>query len=398
MPILFLIVFIDLVGFGIIIPLLPFYGEFFGASPWTIGLLMAVYSLFQFLAAPFWGRLSDRVGRKPVLVYTLLGGVIAYLIMGFADELWMLFVARALAGIMAGNISAAFAYAADVTTRETRSRAMGMIGAAFGLGFIFGPAIGGLLAGSDPATANYAAPAFAAAAFSAIALILAVIRLKESLKPELRAEVAALSSQERRTRFRTALSHPAVMILIALNFLAVYVFAGLETTFSLWSNRSFGWGPLENGYLFAYVGLLSAFVQGGLVGRLAKRFGEVNLLRSGAGLLALGIGLIPWADSLWTLGAVMALVAFGFGLMTPVVNSLISLNVSETEQGGVMGVSRSASTLARVLGPIWAGYLFGQFGPDWPYHTGAVLMIVVLLIALVRVTAPDPSAAVAEKT
>ncbi|MGB0670188.1 MAG: MFS transporter [Rhodospirillales bacterium] len=383
MGVLFLIVFIDLVGFGIVIPLLPFYGTHFNASPATIGLLMATYSLFQLIAAPLWGRLSDRYGRRPVLLGTLGGAALAYGLLGLADNLAMLFVARALGGLMAGNIATAFAYAADVSAPESRAKAMGTVGAAFGLGFIFGPAIGGILAGSDPATANYAAPAFAAAALSVLALALALARLKESMSEEARAQARGLSRQDRRDRFRLALGNPLVALPIGLNFMAVFVFAGLETTFALWSFASFGWGPLENGYLFAYVGLLSALVQGGLVGRLARRFGETQLVRLGALGLALGIGGIPLADGLFGLGLAMALVALGFGLMAPSLASLTSRPVASTEQGGVMGVARSFSTLARVVGPVFAGFLFDTLGRDWPYFSGAVLMGLVLILSLV---------------
>jgi DHA1 family tetracycline resistance protein-like MFS transporter len=172
MPTLFLIVFVDLVGFGVIIPLLPFYGEHFQASPAVVGLLMATYSLAQFVSAPVLGRLSDRIGRKPVLSVSLAGAAASYLLLAFADELWMLFAARAIGGLMAGNISTAFAYVADVTTPANRAKGMGLIGAAFGLGFIFGPAIGGVLAGHDPATADFQSPALAAFALSALALVL----------------------------------------------------------------------------------------------------------------------------------------------------------------------------------------------------------------------------------
>ena len=178
MPILFLIVVVDLIGFGIIIPLLPFYAEFFYADPATVGLIMATYSLTQFLAAPYWGQLSDRIGRRPVLLVSLAGSAVAYFWLGFADELWVLFAARALGGLMAGNISAAFAYVADVTTPKNRAKGMGMIGAAFGLGFIIGPAVGGILAGPDPINADYKSPAFAAAGLSMMALALGVIFFK----------------------------------------------------------------------------------------------------------------------------------------------------------------------------------------------------------------------------
>ncbi len=382
MLILFLIVFIDLVGFGVIIPLLPFFGEHFDASPAMVGLLMAIYSLTQFIAAPFWGRTSDRIGRRPVLLITLAGAAVSYVLLGFSNSLLMLFVARGLGGFMAGNISTAFAYVADITTPENRAKGMGAIGAAFGLGFIAGPAIGGILAGPDPLTADFRTPSLVAAGLSGIALVMALIMLKESLPEEVRKRLAGMPRQNRRQQFREALARPGVGLLIGLSFLATFVFAGMETTFAMWSERRMGWGPQQNGYLFAFVGILSALVQGGLVGRLARRFGEANLVLQGAAALALGMLLIPFTSSLATLLAAMVVVAYGFSVITPSLNSLISLQVGADEQGGVMGVGRSATTLARVVGPAWAGSLFSLIGLDWPYYAGAAIMVLVLLLGL----------------
>ncbi len=382
MPILFFIVFIDLVGFGIIIPLLPFYGEFHHATPATVGLLMATYSFTQFLAAPFWGRLSDRVGRRPVLLISLAGAAVAYVWLGLAESLWMLFAARALGGFMAGNIATAFAYVADVTPRQDRAKGMGMIGAAFGLGFIAGPAIGGVLAGPDPVHANFHIPSFAAAGMSTVALLLALATLKESLSADVRRRLAETPRRTRLEMFAAALKRPNVGLLIALSFLATFVFAGLESTFAMWSRRQFGWGPEQNGYLFAFVGLLSAVVQGGLIGRLAKRFGEARLIVQGAASLAVGVVLIPFSHGVPLLLAAMVIAGYGFSVTSPSLNSLISLQVGEDEQGGIMGVTRSATTMARFLGPAWAGLLFETIGRDWPYFGGAAVMAVVVGLGL----------------
>ena len=382
MLILFLIVFIDLIGFGIIIPLLPFYGEFYQASPEMVGLLMATYSFTQFLAAPFWGRLSDRIGRRPVLLVSLAGASAAYVWLGLAESLWTLFAARAVGGAMAGNISAAFAYVADITTRENRAKGMGMIGAAFGLGFIAGPAIGGILAGSDPVNADFRTPAFAAAALSVTALIMAIATLKESLSAEIRQRLAQQPPKKRLAMFREALDRPVIGLLLLLTFLATFVFAGLESTFAMWSRRQFGWGPQQNGYLFAFIGLLSALIQGGLIGRLARRFGEARLVVQGAVALAIGIALIPFSTNVVVLVLAMSLAGYGFSIISPSLNSLISLQSSEDEQGGIMGVTRSASTMARFIGPAWAGLLFGGLGRDWPYFVGAIIMVVVAVLGL----------------
>jgi MFS transporter, DHA1 family, tetracycline resistance protein len=393
MLILFLIVFIDLVGFGLIVPLLPFYAEHFQATPFMVGLVMASYSLTQFLAAPFWGRISDRLGRRPVLLVTLAGIAVSYVLLGFAESLVMLIAVRALGGIMAGNISTAFAYVADVTTPETRAKGMGMIGAAFGLGFIAGPAIGGILAGPDPLNADFQTPAFASAGLSFIALALAIAFLKESLSPEIRASLAAKPPSQRMAQFKDALAHPKVGILIGLSFLTTFAFAGMETTFALWSERRFGWGPEQNGYLFAFVGLLSAIIQGGLIGRLVRRFGETRLVTQGAVALAIGMLLVPFASSLPHLLVAMAAIAYGFSVINPSLNSLISLQVGAEDQGGVLGVSRSGSTLARVAGPVWAGFLFSAFGMDWPYFGGAAVMVLIIVICARASLSKDTPAA-----
>ena len=380
MPILFLIVLIDLIGFGIIIPLLPFYGEYYQASPETVGLIMATYSFTQFLAAPFWGRLSDRIGRRPVLLVSLAGAAASYLWLGFAESLWMLFAARAVGGAMAGNISAAFAYVADITTRENRARGMGMIGAAFGLGFIAGPAIGGILAGSDPVNADFQSPAFAAAALSTVALIMAFIMLKESLSAEIRQRLAQQPPQRRLSMFRDAVRRPHLGLLLALTFMATFVFAGLESTFAMWSRRQFGWGPEQNGYLFAFVGLLSALIQGGLIGRLVRRFGEARLIIQGALALAVGIAMIPFSTNIVMLVIAMSIAGYGFSVISPALNSLISLQAGDDEMGTIMGVTRSTSTMARFTGPAWAGFLFGVLGRDWPYFVGALIMVIVMIL------------------
>lgn len=385
MPVLFAIVFINLVGFGIIIPLLPFYGEHFGASPDQVTLLMAVYSLAQFIAAPLWGRASDRYGRRPVLLLSLAGTVGGYIWLAEAGTLSSLFAARAVAGLAAGSIGAAFAYAADVTSREDRAKGMGLIGAAFGLGFIAGPAIGGLLAGGDPANINFALPSYAAAGFSFAALVAGLFILKESLPPERRSQPG---SDRQSVTFAATLAQPEIRFTLLLTFLAIFVFAGLEATFAMWTERKFGWGVAQNGYIFAFTGVVSALIQGGLIGRLSKRFGEAGMVKQGFFTLGLGLALLPFASSLWQLLVVMVIVTYGFSVATPALNSLLSLQAAEDQQGGVLGVGRSMSTLARAAGPALAGLIFATAGKDWPFFVGAGLMFIVLLLSL-RLRRPD---------
>ncbi len=377
MAILFVIVLIDLIGFGIIIPLLPFYAERFGASPDQVGLLMATYSLTQLFAAPLWGRWSDRIGRRPVLLITLAGAAASYVWLGMADALWMLFAARAAGGAMAGNIAAAFAYMADVTDGESRARGMGLVGAAFGLGFILGPAIGGLLAGADPATADYARPAYAGAGLSLMAFLVALVRLPESL-PAARREAR---KRVKRLPFLPLLRRPGMGRPLLISFLATFVFAGMEATFALWTERRFAWGPLQIGLLFAFVGVIAAAIQGGLIGRLAARFGERRLIVQGAAAFAVGMGLVPLAHHPAVLVVAMMVLAYGFSIMSPSLNSLISRRAAAIEQGEAMGVARSATILARVVGPATAGMVFAYAGMDWPYLTGGVVMVGVVFLA-----------------
>ncbi|WP_417783873.1 MFS transporter [Terasakiella pusilla] len=386
MLVLFFVVFIDLVGFGIVIPLLPFFGEHFQASPDVVTLLLATYSITQLISAPVLGRLSDKYGRRPILLFSLLGSIITYVWLGFAETLMMLFIARAFNGFMAGNIATAFAYIADITTPENRAKGMGVIGAAFGLGFIAGPAIGGILAGPDAANPNFQLPALTAAALSAFAFILAIVKLKESLSEDARAKIANMPPRKHWQSFFETLMRPRLGLLIALSFLCTFVFAGMETTFAMWTRREFGWGPEQNGYLFAFLGIVSALIQGGLIGRLSKKFGEGKLVMVGSLLLGIGIGLIPLSDSVTLLLIATTILAIGFALSTPSLNSLISFEAGETERGGVMGASRSAATLARVLGPILAGILFAQLGRDIPYYAGFVIMLIVAAIALVKLS------------
>ncbi|MGE5268274.1 MAG: MFS transporter [Thiohalocapsa sp.] len=377
MPILFLIVFVDLVGFGLVIPLLPYYAARFSASPLQMTMLFATYSLVSMATAPFWGRLSDRVGRRPVLLASMGAAALAYGWLGIASRLWMVFAARAFAGACAGNIAAAQAYIADVTPPEKRARGMGMIGAAFGLGFIIGPVIGGVVAGDNVATADLMTPGFIAAGLSLCACLGVLLFLPESLQRRTeplgprRGRVAAL---------REALARPLLARLLLMFFLVILAFSGMETTFAWWAIAQFGWGPRAIGFVFFYVGLLSALMQGGLIGRLAPRFGEERLLLCGLVLLAIGLLLLPFARGLPLLLTAMSALAFGMGLMQPSLNSLISRRAGAAEQGEVMGVAQSVGSLSRVLGPLAAGALFTAFGRASPYFWGAALVVAALSI------------------
>jgi len=390
MPTLFLIVFIDLVGFGLVIPLLPFYAERFAASPLQMTMLFATYSLMSMITAPLWGRLSDRVGRRPVLIASMAAAALAYLGLAFAAALWMVFAARAFAGACAGNIAAAQAYIADVTSPDQRARGMGMIGAAFGLGFIIGPVLGGIVAGNDLATADLATPGLIAAGLSFAALLGVILLLPESLSSG-----QAMAPRSRVAAARNAFGRPVLALLILVFFLATLAFSGMETTFAWWAIAQFGWGPRSIGFVFFYVGLLSALMQGVLIGSLTRRFGEERLMIGGLAFLLLGLLLLPFAADVPRLVAALSALAVGNGALAPSLNSLISRRAGAGEQGEVMGVAQSAGSLSRVLGPIIAGSLFGALGRDSPYLWGAALVGGALLLGW-RV--PRPLAAAASST
>jgi DHA1 family tetracycline resistance protein-like MFS transporter len=348
--------------------------------------MMGCYSLAQFFFSPLLGRLSDRWGRRPVLLVSLAFSVASYVWLGFADALWMLFVARLVSGAGAGNIAAAQAYIADVTTPETRAKGMGMLGAAFGLGFTVGPALGGAIAGSEPTASALARPAFVAAGLSALAFFLVLALLKES------APMGMRGMGGRASRWQVARSvsaKPALRHLILLLFATISAFAGMETTFALWANSAFGWGPYEVGLIFLYVGLVLVVVQGGLLGRLSHRFGEARLVVAGAALITLGLAGLPFAVSLPRLLVINTCLALGMGLLNPSITSLISRQADAGERGGVMGVSQAASSLARIIGPALAGPLFTLFGRNAPYYAGAVVMAAVVAMAL-RVPRREP--------
>ena len=371
---LLLVVVIDLIGFGIIIPLLPFYAETYGASPQKVTMLMVTFSFFQFIAAPIWGYLSDKYGRRIIIWVTLAGSIIAYILLAYSQTLYGLFFARAFAGFMAGNISTAQAYIADITDKNNRAKAMGLFGAAFGIGFILGPAIGGVLAGSDPKNPNVFLPPIAAASLSFIALVLALFLLKENRS------LVKSNKNKRILSLIEAIKIPNLRQLILLSFIVTLVFASMESTFSLWSERTFNWGAEQNGYIFAFAGICGVLVQGFLISPLVKRFGEAFLCITG--IIFISIGMLSVAISYFNYHAYisMSLIAFGLGFFLPTISTLIVNIVSEDRRGWVLGVNQSVSSLSRIIGPAIAGFLFEFYGKNSPYIFGSIILILFLLI------------------
>ena len=373
--IVFLIVFIDLVGFGIVIPILPLYAEEYGPSPVVFGLLMAAFSVMQFVFAPILGRLSDRIGRRPVLLVSLVGSAVGYVLFGIAGSIGMLFASRIIDGISGGNISTAQAVIADITGPEDRAKGMGLIGAAFGLGFILGPAIGALLVNIAPWM-----PGAAAATASMIAFFLVLTKLPETLE----------SSDRRKPRrhplslknFADAVAHPLVGFCLVMVFLTIFAFANFETTFAQFAKLRYHFSMSTIAWLFVYAGVLGAIVQGGLVGRLSKRFGEGRLIVIGTLLSCVSLGFLPYTTTRGPLLATLAVLAVGQGIAHPSLSALTSKLVDPSEVGGVMGVYQSMSSLARIFAPFWAEVVYGSIGYAWPFRTGSVFMLMACVVAV----------------
>ena len=357
--IIFVTIFIDLIGFGMVIPILPFYAETapFNATPFEIGILFSIYSWMQFFFSPILGKLSDRYGRRPILFVSLLGSAVGYFVIGFANTLILVFIGRIIGGITGGNISTAQAYIADVTTRENRAKGMGLFGAAFGLGFILGPAIAGILS-----VYGVHVPFYFAAALSFINAIALYFILPESLKPN-----AENLQDKRKGRFAEifeSLQDKSFGIITLVYFLLVTAFSIMTYAFVLYTAFRFGYNAEQNGYLFAYVGFLAIVMQGALFSRLAKRFGEARLAVSGCLILVGSLFVIPFIgpNSGGLAGLLIGIACFSLGnsLASPALTSLASKNASESEQGKTLGFLQSAASLARAVGPTIGGILLSN--------------------------------------
>jgi MFS family permease len=377
---LFLIVFIDLLGFGIIIPIFPFVAERLGADPWLITFGGAgVYALAQVISTPIWGRLSDAVGRRPVLMVSMVGSIVGYLWLGFAGTLSMLILARVISGLMSGNISAAFAYVADVTAPADRAKGLGMIGAAFGLGFMFGPMIGGLLGGNDPAAATFLVPALVSAGLSAAAFLGATFFLKESLAPEHRKPWSEAGKGSRSPL--AAVSHSPVLLgVVAAVFLISIGGTILQSIFPIWGHDVLGLSPRDVGIAFFAMGFVGVTVQGTVVGPAARRFGEKKVLYGSAFLHAVGYITMGLANDHVMLGLGAAFFAAGHASFNTTASSLLTLEAGPREKGAALGAMQSASAAGRIVGPASSGAIYSGFGTHAPFLAGAVLLIPAVLM------------------
>jgi DHA1 family tetracycline resistance protein-like MFS transporter len=380
--VIFAIVLVDLLGFSIVMPLLPRFAKEYGFNSAQIGMLLAAYPLCQLVAGPILGRLSDRYGRRPLLVASQAGTAISFLILGLSRNFTVMLLARLLDGASGGNILIAQAYIADVTRPEHRARNLGLIGAAFGIGFVLGPFMGGLLV-SAPVAPDWQLrlPFLVAAAFSTVAWLLVLTRLPESLPAEPE-EARQHTRVVSRSGLANTLSNPAIARLVATSALVVLGFAALEGTFSLFLRERMHWGPRAAAYAFAFLGLVSALVQGGLIRRLVPRFGEEKLVVVGVSALAVGLAAIALAPNAPALVLAMMLVGLGQGLASPSLQGLISRKTPAREQGAVFGTLTSAQTLARMLNYMIGNVLLGKAGPAAPFWEGSAIAWLALASAV----------------
>ncbi|OQY68205.1 hypothetical protein B6D29_01090 [Microgenomates bacterium UTCPR1] len=373
---IFLIVFIDLLGFGIILPLLPYIAERYQATPLTIGILSAAYSLFQLISSPILGRLSDRFGRKKLLIISQIGSTLGYLLLGLAGSLPLLFLSRIIDGITGGNISIAQAYIADVTTKENRAQGMGLIGAAFGLGFIFGPAIGGALS-----KISYSAPAYFATAISLLTVVTTVFLLKETVN-----EKKAITSKRTKISFselKKILSTYPIGLLIFIFFFLNTAFSIMQGNFALWTQKTFNFDPGQNGWFFTYIGILAVTIQMQVLPRVVKKYHETKILTASLIFMFLGLILIPLSRHPDFLYVALFFLPLGNGLANPTVQAMASENVPKEEYGGTLGILQSAGSFGRILGPIIGGEIFQTFGKDQAfYFSGSIILIALIYLRL----------------
>lgn len=374
--VLLAVVFVNIAGFGVIIPLLPFYAKSFGAPDWQVFVLFAAYSVGNFFAEPIWGRLSDRIGRRPVLMITIFGNALTYVFLAFAPNLWVACLIRLTGGVLTGNISTIQGYMADITPPDRRAGMLGLMGAAFSLGFMTGPSIGGLLAHAEAGTAGFRLPLLFAACLAVTSGVGVVLFVRETRRIH--------KDAPRRGRFEglsDALANPVVWRALTVTLISMAGFAGMEATFGLWGEARFGWGPKQIGFCFLVIAITAAFAQGFLAGAMARRVGEARTLMIGLALICLGFGLQPLVHS-WQLAVVgMVTVAFGQSLAFPNLGAIISKSVSPERQGEMMGLNTASGALARIIGPLTAMPIFAAFGPNGPFAVASALCIPALFMA-----------------
>jgi len=384
---LFLFSIVDTLGFGILIPLVPYMADRFGAEPQLITPILGSYSLCQLIAAPWWGRLSDRYGRRPILMSSLAGACLSYVILGAARNLWWLLASRMLAGLMAGNIAAAFAYASDVSTPEKRAASMGLVGAAIGVGFTLGQPLGGLLAGADARTANFVAPAAVSAALSVLAILLVRFVLPESHTSEHRREHP---DEPRQGSLKLLRERPALALMAGATLLVTYSQSILESIFAIWALHRYGLGPRAVGLLLFGVALPALAMQGGFVRVLVPRFGEVPLAICGALAYVVGLSTLALSATLPMTLAGLIVCGAALGAYNPSAFALASRQARRHDRGAVMGTYVASASLARVLGPFTSGSIYVLWGPAAPFLVAACVTLPAAWLVGRLARAPAP--------
>ena len=369
-----MVVFIDLLGFGILIPIIPSFAyKYLHASEADIGIVIAVYSLVQFVFNPIFGTLSDRYGRRNIILFTLFMNAVGYVMFSLTNSFFMLMMARIVSGVGGSSIGVAQAYIADVTTPQERARVMGLIGVAFGLGFVFGPMLGGVFSHF-----GYAVTGYAAAGFSFLALIVSFFYLPESMtKEKHHTEAIRLIKLFNFDSFASVFKSKSAFFVISMTFFVTFSIANIYGTLALLGTTVFDFTDFDIGMLYGVMGIVSAFMQGFMLNKLTKRYTQLQLLVVGFLSLAGGLALIPFGENMLIMGLVLALMSIGTGSLNPVLLSLISQVTAENEQGKVLGTNQSLSSLARVLGPLWGGFAFEYFGYHVPFLTGAAVSLLL---------------------
>jgi DHA1 family tetracycline resistance protein-like MFS transporter len=383
LTILFLIVFIDLIGFGMVIPFLSYYAREYGASGKVVGAVVGIYSIMQFFFAPVWGRLSDRIGRRPVILVSLTASCAGYFLFAFAHSLPMLFLSRVIAGVGGANIGTAQAYIADTTSVQDRAKGMGIIGAAFGMGFILGPPLSGFLShlGAKIGMHDNLLPGLAAGALSLTALVLAALFLGES-KPADAAVRGGIPPQFDPRVWRELARNPMLFSIISAIFLTLLAVSGMETSVPLHARERFGFRPLDLAYFFLFMGVIVAVIQGGLIGRLAKRVGERTLIAIGAASFTIAFLAAPSVWRVPLLYGVAFFIAIGQGLTYPALTSMVTKATPPREHGSMLGLASGLGSLARFLGPVIIGILYDAVHARGAFYGEALLTGAALVIAI----------------
>lgn len=374
-----LTILIDFTGFGLVIPLLPFWAERLGANAVEVGLLITLYALAQFLFTPVLGTLSDRYGRKPIIVASLFIEALSLMMTALAGSLPVLFLARFIGGLGASNIGSAQAVVSDVTTEQNRAKGMGLIGAAIGLGFVIGPAAGGILS-----PRGQTLPFWIAAGVALVNALLVLFFLPETRRRSARQE----NTPRKQNRWSIlyagwhhAARYPSVLGMVLVNLLYTVAFSGMETIFALFTQRTFGWGASQNGYVFTYIGIIVIIMQGGLVGQLVKRWRESNVLLAGLILMAIGLISLAFSTRFALLLISLGVLSVGDGAVTPTVSTLLSFASPAEIQGEMLGLSQGVGGLGRIVGPLAAGGLY-TFGTSIPFVIGGILVVLAAVVAL----------------